>query len=621
MKNRLLIKGGRFFVFKFAPYLGEIMQDKVPMSPIWWIKSIIIMCTLLFGVVYTLPTFLGNPSEWQRDAHGAPVKWYQKMAEAILPSSRVNLGLDLKGGLSMTLNVEVEKAVQESLLRSFARAKEVLFADGIKIGHFKVDDNLSAMIELENPAYAEVLQKKINEQTLLVLFDKLNGNQLYFKPNKSYITEFEKQLMQQAINTVRNRIDQFGVAEPNIFQAGQNRIVVELPGMTDTQRAKELLGNTAQLDFRLVLNAVSEDALPGLLNEARKTLSVNESDSQPATIERLAQWLREKNKIPMNTTILLKRIYSQEANNTGKVLSTIPFLVEAHSRLTGDLIEDAQAMQSTENYIPQYIVSLKFKPQGAKIFADLTTEAANPKNPPHQLAIVLDGNVHSAPLVKAPIIGGNASITMGSGSNIADQMRQSQDLALVLRAGALPASVKIVEERQIGPSEGAQNIQAGVISSIIAGILVIVVMLIIYGMSGLVANIAMLFNILLILALMALFGATLTLPGIAGIVLTMSIAVDGNVVINERIREEIRSGFSQRQAFYKGYATSFRTLIDAHFTSAVAGVVLLVYGNPTVKGFAVTLLCGIVCTLFTSFYVTEVIGQWLVERTKIKRFG
>jgi protein-export membrane protein SecD len=200
-------------------------------------------------------------------------------------------------------------------------------------------------------------------------------------------------------------------------------------------------------------------------------------------------------------------------------------------------------------------------------------------------------------------------------------MKQAQDLALVLRTGALPASVQIVEERQVGPSEGEQNIRAGIISTVVAAVLVALVMFFIYGFSGFVANIAMIFNILLILAFMALLGATLTLPGIAGIVLTLSIAVDGNVIINERIREEIRSGLHQRQAFYKGYATSFRTLVDAHFTSAVAGLVLLLYGNPTVRGFAVTLLCGIFCTLFTSYYVTEVIGQWLVERTKIKRFG
>lgn len=596
------------------------MQNKIPMPPVWWIKSIVIFCVLIFGVVYTLPTFFGNPTEWQRDTKGVPLKWYERVAENILPSSRVNLGLDLKGGLSLTLNVEVEKAVQDSIIRAISRAKETMSAEGVKTGTFKVNDDLSASIEIDNPAHAQAFQKRINEQTLLLLFEKVSGNTLYFKANRTYVSDFEKQLMQQAINTIRNRIDQFGVSEPNIFQAGNTRVVVELPGMSDTQRAKQLLGNTAQLDFRLVLNSVSPEKLPGLLEEARKALKIAEDDTQPSTIEQLSQWLRDKSKLPKNATIILRRIYGQ-ASSSGKVISTFPHLVEAHAKLTGDLIEDAQSVQTAENYIPQYSVSLKFKPQGAKLFGEITTQAADPKNTPHEVAIILDGNVQSAPYVKAPITGGNASITMGSGINMAEQMKQAQDLALVLRAGALPASVKVVEERQIGPSEGAQNIHAGVISTVVAAILVVVVMLLIYGASGFVANIAMLFNVLLILAFMALFGATLTLPGIAGIVLTMAIAVDGNVVINERIREEIRSGFSQKQAFYKGYNTSFRTLIDAHITSAVAGIVLMVYGNPTVKGFAVTLLCGIVCTLFTSFYVTEVIGQWLVERTKIKRFG
>lgn len=596
------------------------MQDKMPMPPVWWIKSIIILCALIFGVLYTLPTFFGNPSEWQRDANGVPVKWHERIAENILPSSRVNLGLDLKGGLSLTLNVEVEKAVQDSIIRAITRAKETILNEGIKTGSFKVNEDLSATVEIENLAQVQAFQKRINEQTLLLLYEKTIGNTLYFRANKTYVADFEKQLMQQAINTIRNRIDQFGVSEPNIFQAGNTRIVVELPGMSDTQRAKQLLGNTAQLDFRLVLNSITQEQLPVLLSEARKSLKISEEDTLPTTIETLSQWLRDNNKLPKNATIILKRIYGQGAQ-AGKVISNFPYLVESHAKLTGDLIEDAQSVQTAENYIPQYSVSLKFKPQGAKLFGEITTQAADPKNAPHEVAIILDGNLQSAPYVKAPITGGNASITMGSGINMAEQMKQAQDLALVLRAGALPASVKVVEERQIGPTEGAQNIHAGVISTIVAAILVVVVMLFIYGLSGLVANVAMVFNVLLILAFMALFGATLTLPGIAGIVLTMAIAVDGNVVINERIREEIRSGFNQKQAFYKGYTTSFRTLIDAHITSAVAGIVLMIYGNPTVKGFAVTLLCGIVCTLFTSYYVTEVIGQWLVERTKIKRFG
>jgi len=575
-------------------FLGEFMHKSNSMPLQWWVKCFFILCALAFGIFYTLPTFTGKSD----------------------PSSpKINLGLDLKGGLSLTLNVEIEKAVKDSISRSVSRAKENLASDGIKTGAFKVGDDFSLLLQSEDPSKSTQIQKRISEQTLLLLFDKQDQNGLWFQINRSMLSEFEKQVMQQAINTIRNRIDQFGVAEPNIFQAGSTRVVVELPGMTDMEHAKQLLGNTAQLDFRLVLNGIPQAQLPSLLAEARKALNIPEKQQQAAVIEQLSQWLRDKNKIPQNATIAL-----HHSSNGSTQDQTTAYLVEAHPRLTGDLIENAQAEETTENFTPQYAVDLKFKPQGAKIFGDLTTEAFKPENKPNEIAILLDGNVQNAPVVNGPILGGNARITMGR-SNTEAQLKEAQDLALVLRAGALPADVKVVEERQIGPSEGAQNIHSGIVSSVIAAALVVFVMVIIYGMAGIVANIAMLFNILLILAFMALFGATLTLPGIAGIVLTMAIAVDGNVVINERIREEIRSGLSQKQAFYKGYQTSFRTLIDAHITSAVAGIVLVVYGNPTIKGFAVTLLTGIICTLFTSYYVTEVIGQWFIEKTNFKRFG
>ncbi len=594
------------------------MKNSMPI--LWWTKCILIIVALTFGVFYTIPTFLGNPAQWPKNADHTYKSWKHNVASYLLPSSRINLGLDLRGGLSLTLNVEVNTAVKESISRAISRAKETLMQKGIKTGSFEVSDDFAVKAQIDDNSKIQDFQKAILDQTTLLLFNKISDKEIYFQANKTLIQDYEKQIMQQAINTIRNRIDQFGVAEPNIFQAGNTRIVVELPGMADIEHAKQLLGNTAQLDFRLVLNKVAQTELPALLESARKALAITSEDTTAPTIEKLSQWLRDQNKIPQDSTILLHRVLGQ-GDNLGKIMSTIPYLLESHALLTGDMIENAQAGQSTENFVPQYEVSLKFKPQGAKLFGDLTTKASMPENTPNEIAIILDKDVQSAPRVSSPILGGNASITMGRSSNLDIQMQQAQDLALVLRAGALPASVKVVEERQIGPSEGAQNIRAGIISTIISAILVIVVMLLIYGVSGIVANIAMLFNILLILSFMALFGATLTLPGIAGIVLTMAIAVDGNVVINERIREEIRAGLNQKQAFYKGYSTSFRTLIDAHITSAVAGLVLLIYGNPTVKGFAVTLLCGIICTLFTSYYVTEVIGQWLIEKTNFKRFG
>jgi len=578
-----------------------MFKSSQPLPFLWWFKFVLVLLSLVFGLCYTLPSFFSRLT--------------------FLPENKINLGLDLKGGLSLTLNVELQQAVQDSISRALSSAKESAQNDGLKIGAIHVGKDLVSTIDVDSLSDAPALQKKVSEQTTLLLFNKAEKNVVYFEPNRSLISDYQSQIMRQAINTIRNRIDQFGVAEPSIFQSGTNRIIVELPGMTDTQRAKDLLGSTAQLDFRLVLNSLSTEQLDEKLQEARVALNITETSKDESFTE-LSDWLRENQKIPQNTTVLAQKIYGTDVTNLGEVVAVIPYLLERHPKLTGDMIEDAQAGQSTENYVPAYMVTLTFKPVGAKLFGDLTTEASKPENNPHQIAIVLDGNVQSAPSVNnGPILGGNAQITMGGGHAGDKQLREAQDLALVLRAGALPAKIKIVEERQIGPSEGAQNIRSGIISTVLAGAIVVLLMLLIYGISGLVANIAMFLNVLLILALMALFGATLTLPGIAGIVLTMAIAVDGNVVINERIREEIRSGLNQRQAFYKGYNTSFRTLIDAHVTSAVAGIVLVIFGNPTVKGFAVTLLCGIICTLFTSYYVTEVIGQWLIEKTQLKRFG
>ena len=598
-----------------------------PLPVMWWVKFGLIVLALIFGISFTLPTFLGDPKGWPRDKSevvdepGRPSNWYHRVAQATLPDSRISLGLDLKGGLHLVLEVDVEKSVKDTILRAVNRGRDNASKNGLVSETPQINDDYVVTIKVADVAKKEELSKEISDQSYLILFDKADGNTLKFKPNALRVEEFSKQLLQQAINTIRNRIDQFGVSEPSIFKQGERRIVVQMPGIQDSTRAKQLIGNTALLDFRMVLNEVPQEGLNPLLDEARKALNIPVDDTKPESIQKLSAWLRDNKKISAAATILLQRNYEVDGG-VSKVKSTVPYLVEAQSRLTGDLIDGAEAVTTNQSLIPDYAVSMRFNPQGAKIFGDLTTAARDPKNVPHQIAIVLDDNINSAPVVNEPILNGSAQITLGSRNADMDvKMKEAQDLALVLRAGALPASVKIVEERQVGPSEGEENIRAGVISSGIAALLVVIIMLIIYGASGLVANFAMLFNVLLTLAFLSAFGATLTLPGIAGIVLTMAVAVDGNVIINERIREEIRNGLSVKQAFYKGYNHSFVTLIDAHVTSAVAGFVLLIYGNPATKGFAVTLLAGIVSTLFTSYYVTEVIGQWMLEKTRIKRFS
>ena len=591
---------------------------------LWWVKLTSIILALLFGFLFTVPSFLGDPLTWPTVQEGADkgsyTKWHHRLADSILPNSRINLGLDLKGGLHLLFEVEVEQSVHDDLARAMARSKDVAKEQGIELGDVKVSKSNVITVDLKDNSKRAAFEKIVTDQSYRIAPGGMEGSTLTFRPNPARIAEYEAQILKQAINTIRNRIDQFGVAEPNIFQQGDRRIIVQLPGMQDIERAKQLIGNTAQLDFLMVLGAVDQTQLDAFLKEGREALKLPTDDTKPETIRQVSQWLREQKKIPEGSTVVLQRQYESQAGTT-KLIGSTAYLVEEQGKLTGDLIESADAVTSSNNFVPETVVSMNFNPQGSKLFGDLTTAASEPKNAPNQIAIILDDNINSAPTVSGPILGGRAQITMGRRSATPDgQMKEAQDLALVLRSGALPAKVKVIEERQVGPSEGAENIHKGMVSSGIAAGIVVLFMLWVYGTSGLVANIAMLMNVLLILAFMGAFGATLTLPGIAGIVLTMAVAVDGNVIINERIREEVHAGLSNKAAFYKGYDHSFGTLIDAHLTSAIAGFVLLLFGNPAVKGFAVTLMVGIIATLFTSYYVTEVIGQWLVEKTKIRRF-
>lgn len=592
----------------------------------WWVKFTLTLCAVLFSLLFTIPTFLGDPQTWKRDAPvgeetlGRPVNWYHRWAEAALPSQRISLGLDLKGGLHLVLEVDAEKSVRDTISRAMNRARDLAEKEGIKSQSANVADDYKTTVEIEDPAKLEAFKKIVGEQTALIQFDKLDGKNVQYVAQPASVETYSAEILQQAINTIRNRIDQFGVAEPNIFRQGDRRIVVQMPGLQDPARAKQLIGNTAQLDFRMVSAELRTDQLENVIQEARTALNIPKEDTKPETMQKISQWLRDKGKISKTLTVMLDR----KMDNTGgvsKLLSATPSLVELTSRLTGDMIESANENEDRNSLVPQYVVSLNFNPQGAKVFGDLTKQVREPQNAPHKIAIILDENITSDPVVNEPILGGRAQITLGRSQDMNQQRKDAQDLALVLRAGALPASVKIIEERQVGPSEGEENIRAGVLSSGIAAILVVAFMLYFYGVSGMVANLAMLLNAVLILAFLAAFGATLTLPGIAGIVLTMAVAVDGNVIINERIREEMRNGLDSKQAFYRGYNQSFETLVDAHVTSAVAGVVLLIYGNPAVKGFAITLLAGIISTLFSSYYVTEVMGQWLIEKTRIRRFS
>jgi preprotein translocase subunit SecD len=363
------------------------------------------------------------------------------------------------------------------------------------------------------------------------------------------------------------------VSEPEIARQGQNRILIQLPGVKDPQRAKDLIGKTALLEFKLV-----DD-----VNSLQRALAGD---------------------IPFGDVILYER---QEDPKTGAVRK-IPYLIQDKTLMTGDALQDARVRFDQYNNLPY--ISLSLKPVGAREFDRITAE-----NVGKRLAIILDNTIYSAPVIKQRISGGQAVI---EGSFTLDE---AKDLAIVLRAGSLPAPVQILEERTVGPSLGRDSINKGIKSIIIGGILVVLFMIIYYKAAGLVADLALIMNLIIIMGALAILKATLTLPGIAGLVLTVGMAVDANVLIFERIREELRVGKTPMAAIDAGYAKAFLTIMDANVTTLIAALVLLQFGTGPIKGFAVTLSIGIVASMFTAIVVTRFVFDLVLSRVRVKRLS
>ncbi|MEJ2067343.1 MAG: protein translocase subunit SecD, partial [Deltaproteobacteria bacterium] len=354
---------------------------------------------------------------------------------------------------------------------------------------------------------------------------------------------------------------------------GQNRILIQLPGVKDVQRAKDLIGRTALLEFKLV-----DD-----VNSLQRALA---------------------GEIPFGDVILSQRV---EDPKTGAVRK-VPYLIQDKTLMTGDALQDARVRFDQYNNRPY--VSLSLKSIGAREFDRITAE-----NVGRHLAIILDNNVYSAPVIKQRISGGQAVI---EGSFTLDE---AKDLAIVLRAGSLPAPVQILEERTVGPSLGQDSINKGIKSIVIGGILVVLFMIIYYRAAGIVADLALIMNLIIIVGVLAAFRATLTLPGIAGLVLTVGMAVDANVLIFERIREELRLGKTPMAAIDAGYAKAFLTIMDANITTLIAALVLLQFGTGPIKRFAVTLSIGIVASMFTAIVVTRFVFDLVLNRVRVKRLS
>jgi preprotein translocase subunit SecD len=420
--------------------------------------------------------------------------------------------------------------------------------------------------------------------------------------------DYKKRVIGQAIETIRNRIDEFGVAEPSISQQGEDRILVQLPGMADAEKAKQLINTTAKLDFMPLSEDPIIQQLPQLIEEAEKAGNYNLGTLKYSDyVTRVNQDL--KAKLPANTVVYFEKSENAQNLETGKV----PFLVKTDSGLSGSDLDDS--FVSFDQY-GSPIVSLRFNSVGAVKFKDLTTQYVG-----KSMAIVLDRVIKSAPRINEPIAGGSAQITLGGGRDRNKMMDEAKMISTSLRAGALPAALEQLEERRVGPSLGADSVKKAQMASLIGALAIILFILIRYKAMGLVADISLGVNVLAVLALLSSLGATLTLPGIAGIALTVGFAVDANVLINERIREELAKGSSFMMALEEGYNRAWSAILDANVTTAGTAAVLLYFGTGPVKGFAVTLLVGIATTLFANVFISKVLADIIVHKFGIKKLS
>ncbi|HCU25931.1 MAG TPA: protein translocase subunit SecD [Deltaproteobacteria bacterium] len=431
------------------------------------------------------------------------------------------------------------------------------------------------------------------------------GPALYLAQSESYQERLREETLKQAVETIRNRIDRYGVAEPDIRRLGSNRVVVELPGVSDPDRAVGLVKRAGKLEFKLVDDGMTDAQVQQMVEQARSEFKIPSGYTEEV-VGKLNEAL--KAKLPPESEIAYEIQYDPV---TKKIVGGIPYLLKSKVEVSGEMLRNAQV--SVHNNEPY--VSLSFDNAGTKAFADLT--AANIKK---RLAILLDGTVSKAPVINSAIPSGEAQITLGYGDYQA-LMREAEDLVLVLREGALPASLQEATKTVIGPSLGKASIDRGWKAMLIAAAVVMVFMVFYYKGSGLLADLAVVLNVLFIFAALTLFGATLTLPGVAGIVLTIGMAVDANVIILERVKEELAAGKSIKAAVDAGYSNAMRAIVDSNLTTFLSGVVLYQFGTGPVRGFAVTLMVGILTTLYTAVVLTRLVYDYILSRRQVTKLS
>ena len=474
------------------------------------------------------------------------------------PGKRINLGLDLQGGAHLLMQVDTDGYVKEILDKSYKATIRAAMRAERAHGTVKLEGE-SLIVQLRDPNKIDAVRQRVRRDDPTLEFDTLSDNSFSATLSEQALRDRVTTVIEQSIGVIRRRIDEMGTREPIIQRQGDDRILIQVPGARDTERLKRIIGKTAKMTFHLVDEACDP-------NGAR---------TPPGS----------------------KIVPSDELGPDGQPFK---YCLRKRVLLTGQNLVDAQPTFQDN----QPVVSFRFDTRGARIFGRITSD-----NVGRLFAIVLDEEVITAPRIEEPILGGSGVIR----GNFTVQ--SARDLSILLRAGALPATLTYLEERSVGPGLGQDSVDAGKIASIIGLVLIVIFMAIAYGRFGLMADLALFFNIALIMGLLSVLQATLTLPGIAGIVLTMGMAVDANVLIFERIREEIRNGRSPLNAVDAGYRRALTTIIDSNLTTLIAAVLLFAFGSGPIKGFAVTLSIGIMTSMFTAIMVTRLqVVMWLRRR-------
>jgi preprotein translocase subunit SecD len=583
------------------------------MQNTWSIRLLIVLGMLGVALYFLVPSviyFSLDEAQTQevRQNRGAFAKHLPSWA----PQSHIVPGLDLQGGVHMVLGVDLEKAVSDRASRAAQRLRNEL--DSKQVAYESVQHLIDAdtgygdRVELvfKTPAARETF-----EQDVARLFSDMSvasqaGTRVVMRVHPDLVAQVHRDAVDQTMKTIRNRIDKMGVTEPSIAKRGDDQIQIQLPGYNNPEEAKSLIGRTAQLEFMMTDDTA--DFLSGFTDLPSGVQLQQSAFQRPdggygndiylefaeEQLTDVRAWLR--GKVPAGNVMKYGRLGRIGAN--GRALMRT-FTLKQQVELTGDDLVDARvAMGSPEN--PRPFVSLDFSLAGGRRFAELTT-----KNVGKRMAIVLEDIVDSAPVINEPITGGSAQITMGGNRTREEMIQDANQLALVLKAGALPAPVTFREERSVGPSLGAETVRAGAMAAAVGGMLILLFMLIYYRVSGLMNVLGLAFNITFLLATLSWLGATITLPGIAGLLLTVGMAVDANIIINERIREELRAGKTPRSAVKSGFDNAFSAIIDANVTTFIAAIVLWQFGSGPVQNFATTLLIGVLTSVVSAVFITR----------------